>query len=835
MNEQFSYWSESAERVIAELKSSTTGLSSSEAKLRKKGPVKTISPGLRNLLDFLSQFKNPLTLLLVFGLILSSILGEVKESIIIFVILFASALLSHIQQGKASRAAERLKGLIGTTTKVKRDNKTVDINPEDVVQGDVVLLDAGDLIPADCLLLDLKDLYVNESVLTGESYPAEKKAGPVERGSSVPKKTNVIFRGTYVISGTATAIAVNVGAESELGKLETGLLDAKAETVFEKGVKNFSQMLMKVGLFLTALILIVNLFLGRNPLESVLFSLAISLGLTPELLPAIMTITLSAGARRMTEKKVIVKKLSSVQNLGAIDVLCCDKTGTLTEGILKVESCISADGKPSEQVRQFAFLNALYESGYSNPMDVAIREQLKCDVNSYSKFDEVPFDFVRRRLSVVVAKEKKHSMITKGAVKNILEVCTSVSGNDGSTEPIANVREKVLKQFETLGKQGKRIIGVAFKDVTNDPVINKDDETDMIFCGFVVFNDPPKKGIADAISALNSISVNLKVISGDNALVSMNIARQLNIPVNRILSGSELHSLSNEALLQRIDDVDIFSEVEPTEKERIVRMLQKKGHAVGFLGDGINDSAALRAADVGISVNNAVDIAKEASDMILLEKDLKVIRDGVLEGRKTYFNTLKYIFITMSANLGNMCSLAISSMFLPFLPLLPSQVLLTNLFSDIPALAIASDEVDAELLQKPRQWNVKLIKKFMFVFGFESSLFDFITFFVLLLVYHTSVTEFQSGWFVESVVSEILILLVIRTRRSVFKSRLSLLLMGTSLGVFLLTLALPYFASELFGFSHLPFTLMAALLGIAFVYAFTGELTKKVFFKRVKF
>lgn len=836
VNPDFNFWSKKPEEVFEALNTSISGLSATAAAIRVTQPPKMKSGFARDISLFFSQFKNPLTLLLTFALLLSAALGEFTQSAIIFGILFFSAILSFFQERKASKAVEQLRLLVKSLVKVRRDNTVIKIHSEEVVEGDILLFEAGDIVPCDALLISEEDLYVNESVLTGESFPAEKNIGVLADDTPLSKRNNSVFKGTSIISGTAIAVAVITGKDTELGKIESDLKLFNEETAFEKGIRQFGHMLMRVALIIAGLIIIINIWSGKNPFDSILFTLALALGLAPEMLPAIVTITLSAGARRLAAKKVIVKKLSSIQNLGAIDVLCADKTGTLTEGAVTVHSYVSPDGASSELIQRYAYLNAFFESGYPNPMDIAIREQSKTDISGYQKFDEVPYDFIRKRLSIVVSHEGRHIMITKGALANITDVCRQVLLPDGNIAPIANYSSEINTLFEQFSSKGLRTIGLSYKDVTKDPVINKDDETDMIFAGFILLYDPPKKDIIEVIRLLKNKNVRLKIISGDNALIAAAIAAQIGLPSPNILSGKELHALNDDAIMRKVDETDIFAEIEPSQKEQIVRALQKIGHVVGYLGDGINDASALKTADVGISVNTAVDIAKESADMILLEKELIVLSDGISEGRRTYLNTLKYIFITISANFGNMFSMAAASIFLPFLPLLPAQILLTNFLSDLPALALASDNVDAEMLEKPRRWDVRLIRNFMVVFGLESSVFDLMTFGILLYVFHASAELFHTGWFVESVITEILILLIIRTRRTFTKSKTSTMLMASSLFVIGIVLIMPYIpAFSAFGLIPLPLNLLLVICLIAMLYAIFGEITKKILFKKMNY
>lgn len=828
------FWKYTPEQLYDLLGTNASGLSDQQAGERVQSKTKQgRRPIVSDLLLFFRQFRNPLVLLLVFALLLSFGAGTYVDGGIIFCILFLSGLLGFIQERRASKAAEKLRSLIQTKARVKRNGRIEEIPMAQVAPGDIVLLEAGDIVPADALIIDSKDLYVNESALTGESFPSEKKEGPLAGSTPLIGRKNSVFRGTSVISGTAHVISAMPAEESELGKIQTNIEGMSEATAFEKGIKRFGYLLMRVALIMSALTLIVNVVMGRPALDSVLFALALSVGITPELLPAVVTITLSEGAKQLAKKKVVVKKLSSIQNLGSVDVLCSDKTGTLTDGEVKIDSCLNADGERDDRIRRYAYLNSFFESGYTNPMDAAIVRYFKQDISGFTKFDEVPYDFIRKRLSIVVAYEEKHIMITKGAFASVIAACSAVQLHGENTSPIEHYRERITSHFETCSAKGFRVIGICYKDVTGDPVISKEDEQDMIFLGFILLNDPPKEGILHVINDLRSKQVALKIITGDNMLIAGSIAAQLGIESERILSGAEIHRMSDEALAAKAISVSIFAETEPSQKERIVRALQANNYVVGYLGDGINDASALKVADVGISVNNAVDVAKESADVILLEKDLSVIADGIVEGRKTYINTTKYILNSVCTNFGNMLSLAILSMVFPYLPLLPAQVLLINFLTDLPALAIVSDNVDNEFLLRPRKWDIKLIRNFMVAFGLESSLFDFITFAVLIAVFHLPVSAIRTGWFVESVISGVLILLVIRTHRLFFASRPGKALLTASLFVILAVLFIPYLPlSSKIDLSYMAPSVTLCMCGLALLYALLGEATKRILFRR---
>lgn len=831
------FWTYTATGIFQQLNTSENGLSEKTAneKLRHDvGKIKVQKPWIKDALLLLSQYKNPLVLLLVFAVILSAFLGEYSEGVIILIVLLLTGILGFFQERNAGRAVEKLRELVHNKAMVRREGNEKEIFVDNVVPGDIVLLNAGDIIPADCYILEAKDLHTNESVLTGESYPAEKFAGDCAVKAPLSKVTNAVFKGTSVISGTATVVAFHTGDETILGKIGYSLQKEQSYTAFEKGITRFGYLLMYLTIIISVGILIVNLLMHKPLPDSVLFALALAVGLAPELLPAIITITLSAGAKRMAQKKVIVKKLSAIQNLGEIDILCSDKTGTITEGIVKLNEAVDISGRQKNKVLLYALLNATFQTGFYNPVDEAIKTAADTNITSYKKMDEVPYDFQRKRLSIVVSENERHIMITKGAVINILSVCSKIENMDCTLRDIdACLKKAIETKYESLSAEGYRTIGICYKDVTNDPVIEKNDENEMIFLGFLVLSDFPKKGIVESIERLKQTGVALKIITGDNRLVAKRVAGQIQLNAEKVITGSELETMTEDALRTHLMQVDVFAEVVPEQKERIVKALQQLGHAVGYLGDGINDANALKAADVGISIDNAVDVAKEAADLVLLDQNIDVIREGVEEGRRTFMNTMKYIYVVTSANFGNMLSMAVASVGLPFLPLLPVQILLNNFLSDLPSIAIASDNVDKELLVKPRRWDIKYIRRFMIVFGLQSSLFDFLTFALLYGYFHASEQTFRTGWFMESLLSQILILQVLRTRHIFFKSRPSKYLLSASLFTFAACLIIPYLpvANELELFP-LPANILAGIVIVVIVYILFAEITKRLVMKK---
>jgi Mg2+-importing ATPase len=783
----------------------------------------------------LTQFKSPLILILIFAGALSFFLGDPVNAFIILAIILISSLLGFWQERGAANAVEKLLAIVQTKTTVLRDGNQKEIPAERIVPGDVIILNAGDLIPGDSIILESKDLFVNEASLTGETYPAEKTAGNLPPETSLSKRTNSLFMGTNVVSGSAQAVVTGTGSKTEFGKVSEQLRLRPPETEFEHGVRHFGYLLIEVTFVLVVATFAINVYFVRPVLEALLFSLALAVGLTPQLLPAIISINLAHGARKMATQKVIVKRLASIENFGSMNVLCSDKTGTLTEGVIKIQSVLDFSGNPSEKALLYAFLNASYETGFTNPIDEAIRAN-HLDLSGYQKLDEVPYDFIRKRLSILVSKDNKNLMVTKGALQNMLDVCTQVETSEGAIVQITGVQEQIQQRFEELSSKGFRVLGIAYRNIGSDKIITKDSEVGMTFLGFLVLFDPAKPEIAETISELKHLGISLKIVTGDNRLVANNVSQQVGFPTPRILTGPDLHVLSDEALLGQVNEVDVFAEVEPNQKERIILALKKSGNVVGYLGDGINDASAIHAADVGLSVDSAVDVAKESADIVLLEKDLSVLACGVKEGRKTFANTLKYVFMATSANFGNMFSMAGASLFLSFLPLLPRQILLTNLMTDFPETTIGTDNVDDETIEQPRRWNVKAIRNFMIVFGILSSVFDYLAFGVLLLVLKSPMTLFRTGWFIESVISASLIVLVIRSRRPFFKSFPGKYLLLTTIAIVGATLILPFTPlGSLFGFVQPPLLILLMMSIIAALYIILAEVAKGIFYKRVKF
>lgn len=830
------FWSLPEAAAFRRVNSSPAGLLSSEAaqRLRRYG-VNSIRPKrtTTDVLLFLSQFKSPITLLLIIAGVLSLTLGQFTDAVIILLIILVSSLLGFWQERGATHAVNELLKMVQIRCAVLRDGKEQERPVETVVPGDVLVLNAGDLIAADCLLLEAQELYIDEAAFTGETFPVEKRAGVAESNAPLARRFNSVFMGSHVISGTAKALAMQTGSETALGDI-SGHLQAKApETAFEKGIRRFGYMLMEITLVLVFIILAINVLLHKPVLDSILFSLALAVGLTPQLLPAIISINLSVGAREMAKKQVIVKRLSAIENLGSMDILCSDKTGTITQGKVTLKDTLDSAGQHSEKTKRFAWLNAVLQKGFTNPIDEAIRLAIDEPITDYHLQAEVPYDFIRKRLTIQVEVGNESLVITKGALENVLSVCDRVEEADGILYPLTDKQTRIREAYAALSSSGYRVLGVAYVKGNDVKKLTRDDEAHMIFLGFISLFDPLKTDALQTIRDLETAGVTLKIITGDNALVAASLAQQVEIKDPHILTGKDLRLMSESALVHQVRRTHIFAEVEPNQKEKIILALKKAGHVVGFLGDGINDAPALHAADVGISVDTAVDVAKEAAEIVLLSRSLQVLTTGIIAGRKTFTNTMKYIFMATSANFGNMFSMAGASLFLPFLPLLPKQILLTNLLTDVPEMAIATDSVDAISLAAPQQWSLSFIQRFMVVFGLISSVFDYLTFGVLLYLLKTDQPQFQTGWFTESVISATVIVLVVRTRLPFFKSHPGKWLTLATLLVIAFVLALPYLPfAGLLGFGPLPFALYGYMFSLVALYILCAEMAKRWFYHK---
>lgn len=830
------YWACTPDDLFQMLHSGTSGLGASDIPgLLKQVGLNTLKTREKTtaLGIFLNQFKSPIVLILLFATLISALLGDWVDAVIVLGIVLGSAGLSFIQEYNASTATEKLRAQVQIKATVVRDGQEQQVSAEEIVPGDVVLLSAGSLIPADGIVLEAHDLFVNQAVLTGETFPVEKKVGPVAAGAGLAERTNCLLMGTNVRSGSGRMLVVQTGTDTAFGQIAHKLTLRAPETEFEHGVRRLGYLLSEVMFVLVIAVFATNVYFKEPVFDSLLFSIALAVGLTPQLLPAIINVNLSKGARAMADAGVIVRRLASIENFGSIDVLCTDKTGTLTEGIVRLDGALGLDGRPSDAVFRYAYLNAHFQTGLTNPLDEAIIAAASPDLTGISKLDEIPYDFVRKRLGIVVQENGIRQLIVKGALDNVLSVCTSAQ-EDTQAIPLDDAHYRTIRQrYTEWSDQGFRVLGVAVKPVAPQPVYTRDDEHGLTFCGFLLFFDPPKPDVQTTITDLAALGVRLKIITGDNRLVAQHTAKAVGLEVTGVLTGADLDNLHEEALWHAADRVNLFAEVDPNQKERIILALKKMGHVVSYMGDGINDAPALHAADVGISVENAVDVAKDAADFVLMRQDLAVLHRGIIQGRTTFANTLKYVFMATSANFGNMFSMAGASLFLSFLPMLPKQILFINFLTDLPEMTIASDNVDAVFVQQPHRWNIAFIRRFMMVFGLLSSVFDYLTFAVLMWLFNASAKTFRTGWFVESVLSATLVVFAVRTRLPFCYSRPSRPMLGMTACVALVVLIVPYTpAAGVVGFKALSLPLLAAMIAIALTYFASAEAVKRWFYRR---
>jgi P-type Mg2+ transporter len=826
------YWAKEPADLLRQFRSSSAGLSQTDASQRQK------QYGLNELKEssqlswaevLWSQLRSPLLLLLAFACVASLLSGEWMDAGVTLSIILASVAFGFVREYKAQSAIAALRARLHARATVVRDGRSQSIAPSELVPGDVVLLSAGSLIPADAVVLEANDCFVSEAVLTGESFPVEKRPGVVPALATLPARINCVYMGTNVRSGTARCLIVNTGRTTQFGAIAQRLALRPPEPEFERGLRRFGYLLTIAMLVMVLAIFAAHMLSGRPPVETLLFAVALAVGLSPELLPAILSVNLSRGAQTMAKQGVLVRHLSAIENLGSMDVLCTDKTGTLTEGVVQVEGAFDPAGGASQEVLRLAALNAQLETGLSNPLDDAILQAHQPDLTGCEKLGEIPFDFIRKRLSVVVREGSKTRLITKGAFAHVLEACThTVSGGSLDTVATAELR----RQFEAWSSHGIRVVAVAQREIDAREAYSREDEHDLTFTGFVTLLDRPKAGAAQAIADLARLGVAVKLITGDNRLVAQHIAQAVGMQEEDVLTGDDLDNLHDEALWQAAEKTELFVEVDPNQKERIILALKKMGHVVGFLGDGVNDAPAMHAADTSLSVEHAVDVARDAADFVLLEQNLDVIRLGIMEGRKTFANTLKYILTTTSANLGNMVSMALASLYLPFLPLLAGQILLNNFLSDIPAIGLANDAVDPEMVAQPRRWDMRFIARFMVEFGLMSSVFDLLTFGTLLVLFHATPEVFRTGWFVESLLTELVIALIVRTRRPFFQSRPGSTLLWSTVALIALALAFPYLPLVGYlGFVPIPFSLLLSLGAITCVYVVATEGAKRQLFR----
>jgi Mg2+-importing ATPase len=838
------YWSCDAAELLARLGTSKAGLAQrdAEARLECHGENSvTPSRAASTLRLLLGQVENPLVLILIFGAGLSLLLRQWTDASIILLIVVGSCLLAFTQEYRASAAMARLRDSLALRVTALRDGARQSIDASHIVPGDVVELSAGNLVPADGIVLECRDFLVSQAALTGESFPVEKAAGPVPANAALPQRTNSVFLGTSVRSGTAKVLIVETGLRTEFGNIAGRLATAAPETEFAHGLRQFGYLLTRVMVVMVLLVLTINLLQHRPLVDSLLFAVALAVGLSPELLPAIVSVTLSSGARQMARQGVIVRRLEAIENLGSIDILCTDKTGTLTKGIVELSAAVDAAGVDCETVRRLALINAALQTGIDNPLDAAIvsdAETRDLTLGTVTKADEIPYDFLRKRLTVVVVAEDdpgRHRIVTKGAFDTVLDCCRDVA-RDGGVVPLdAAEHHRLRTYYEDKGAQGFRVLGLATRLSSAKTRYDREDEADMTFVGFLLFFDPLKEGIGDSIRDLARLGISVKIVTGDNRFVAAHVGEAIGLDPRRMLTGIELNDMRNEALWHLAETTHVFAEIDPQLKERIVRALQHRSHAVAYMGDGINDAPALHVADVGVSVDQAVDVARASADVVLLRQDLDVLRSGVLDGRRTFANTLKYITITTSANFGNMISMALATLFVPFLPLAAKQILLNNFLSDFPSIAISTDNVDKEATETAQRWSIHSVRSFMVVFGLVSTAFDLFTFVVLLELFNATEALFQSTWFVVSLLTELAVVLVLRTHLPCWRSEPSKLLLAATVVVSLLAVILPYAGAlaKTFGFVPLPLPLLIATFVIVLLYVITTEVTKLWFYGRL--
>jgi Mg2+-importing ATPase len=833
------FWQISLADLERQLGTNRGGLSTAEAVSRRARYGFNTLEERRRLslpLKFLSRFRNPLVIILLVAGTIAALTGDLASFVIVATIVLISAVLDTVQEHRAEEAAEHLKVEVALKEQVLRDGQEVTVPGADLVPGDVVLLAAGDLVPADGRLFEARDFFVNEALLTGESYPAEKHAR--DEGLDSPEiaaASNAAFMGSSVMNGSARLLVCSTGLRTQLGQISSTLRRSPPPTALDQGTRRFGLLIVRLTEILVLFVLLVNLLFHRPWLASFLFAVALAVGLTPELLPMIVSVTLARGALRMARAHVVVKRLGAIHDLGSMDIFCTDKTGTLTEARISLARHVALSGAASERVLDLAWLNSHFQAGLRNPLDTAIIEYGPPRDQGWAKVDEVPFDFQRRRVSVLVERDACRLLITKGAPEDIIRIASRYEEPEqaGPLPLDVAARARAAEVFEALGDDGLRALGVAWREFEPDrAAATVADECDLVFAGFVVFYDPPKESASAAITTLAANAVRVKILSGDNERVTQHVCRELGIPVTGLLTGAEIEALSDEALAARLEQTNLFCRVTPVQKNRVILGLKHRGHVVGFLGDGINDAPSLHTADVGISVDSAVDVAKDAADIILLRHDLGVLERGVTEGRRAFGNIMKFIMMAMSSNFGNMFSMAGATLILPFLPMLPVQILLNNLLYAVSEIPIPLDEVDREATERPEHWDMRFIRDFMLVMGPVSSVFDYLTFGLLLLVFHANEASFQTGWFIESLATQVLVIFVLRTRRNPLRSHPHPLLATASLAIVAIAVLLPFTPlGAWFGFVAPSATLLLAIAGLTASYLLLAETAKQAFYR----
>jgi len=779
-------------------------------------------------IKFINYFKNPLILILIGAALVSGLTGEIRSTIIILTMILLSVILNFYQEHKSDKAADKIARRIAIRSQILRDGKKQELDTKYIVPGDIVYLVAGDIVPADGKIIEANDFYLNESSLTGESLPVEKDE----------IKNNIIFSGTNVVSGFGKFLVTTIGLATEFGQIAQKIAKPETENAFEKGMKGFGFLIIRVIALIVSIIFLINAILNKGLLDSFLFALAVAVGVTPELLPMIMSVNMAKGAMRMGKNGVLVKRLNSIPTFGSMDVLCTDKTGTLTQDKITVIKHIDIFGESSMAVLSAAYINGYFETGIKSVLDSAILQHEQLDVAECVKIEELPYDFNRKRSSIIYERGGQRTMVTKGAPEEVFKISSFYFEGETKKTMTPEIMEKVKKLYDELSGEGLRILAIAEKNISEKRErYEMAEESALALRGFMAFYDPPKEGVKETLIFMKEHGVDIKILTGDSPLVTKKICQDLNLEVKGIVSGEELNLnlLSDEEIFKKINGATICARLSPSQKEKIILELKRNGLIVGYLGDGINDAPSLKTADVGISVDNAVDVAKETADIILLQKGLKELMEGVIEGRKTFGNTMKYLLMGLSSNFGNMFSLIGASLFLPFFPMTASQILLNNFIYDASQLSIPSDNVDTEYLKKPKHWNINFIKKYMIVFGPISSVFDLLTFYILFAVFHFNVATFQAGWFIESLATQTFVIYIIRTQKIPFlQSRPSKYLVMTTLGaVGLGWLLTQKGLGEFFGFSPLPWYAILTIFALVVIYLILVEITKQIFYKKI--
>ena len=833
------FWDRPLRDLLGLLQATPAGLTSDEAtrRLRLYGPNSLVRESrFAGLIGFLRFLANPLVIILLVASAITLALGDTVGGLIIISLVLFSVLLNFFMEFQARHAVEEIQKQVATTAAVVRDGREQELPIAGLVRGDIIRLTAGDLVPADARLLETKDLHVRESSLTGESLPVEKAAKDLPEGKhGVADATNSVFLGTAVQTGMATAVIVCTGADTAFGAIAQRLAMRPPETEFGRGIRHFGLMITRVIMLLVLFVLLVNIVFKRPLLESFLFSVALAVGMTPEMMPMIITVTLAQGARRMARKKVLVKQLAAIEDFGSVEILCSDKTGTLTDGEIVLDRHVDVQGTDDDNVLRFIYLNSYFQAGIKSPLDDAILKHEHPAIVEYEKVDEIPFDFNRKRLSVVVRRGGEHLLVTKGEAESVFAICETVTIN-GTPQPFDDSRRaQAAEIFQKLSADGYRTLGVAVRQVAKRDVYTPAAEQGMTLAGFAAFLDPPKEGILSVLEALKQNGVSVVIMTGDNQYVTKKVAHDVGLEADRIVTGNQIDTMDDAAVAYQAENGAIFTRVSPEQKNRVILALKARGHVVGYIGDGINDAPSLHTADVGISVVNGVEVAKDAAKIILLEKDLAVLNDGVIEGRRSFANIMKYIIMGTSSNFGNMFSMAAASLFLPFLPMLPTQILLNNLLYDVSQISIPIDTVDAALLRQPKRWQIGFIRQFMMIIGPISSIYDFLTFGLLFWVFQAFANPslFHTGWFVESLATQTLVVFVIRTAGNPFKSRPSWPLLIAVLTVVAVATGLPYTPlRDPLGFTPLPLLLLGTIALLTLTYLVLVQVVKTWFYRR---